>query len=85
MSPEEAEQLNARVRLTGLTKQDYLIKNCMNQILTVVCGRKVAREMRMQLEAVLEELQYLDTTAKLDEELLIPLQSIIEIINADDE
>lgn len=29
MSPEEAEELNVQVALSGLSKQDYLIKCCL--------------------------------------------------------
>ena len=31
MSPEEAEKLNAFVRLSGLSKQDYLIRRVLQQ------------------------------------------------------
>ena len=85
MSPEEAEQLNIKVKLSGLPKQEYLIKSCLNQTLHVVCGRKVAREMQMQLEAILEELQRVDQLGELEEEVLTPLRSILEIIGADEE
>ena len=70
MSPQEAEELNVKVSLSGLSKQDYLIKSCLGQELRIVCGRKVAREMQMYLEAILEELQNMETTEEMDEELL---------------
>ena len=85
MSPQEAEELNAKVSLSGLSKQDYLIKSCLGQELHIVCGRKVAREMQMYLEAILEELQNLETTEEMDEELLTPLKHILEILNAEDD
>jgi len=85
MSPEEAEQLNIKVKLSGLPKQEYLIKSCLNQTLHVVCGRKVAREMQMQLEAILEELQRVDQLGELEAEVLTPLRRILEIIGADEE
>ena len=85
MSPQEAEELNAKVSLSGLSKQDYLIKSCLGQELHIVCGRKVAREMQMYLEAILEELQNMETTEEMDEELLTPLKHILEILNAEDD
>lgn len=85
MSPQEAEELNVKVSLSGLSKQDYLIKSCLGQELHIVCGRKVAREMQMYLEAILEELQNMETTEEMDEELLTPLKHILEILNAEED
>lgn len=85
MSPQEAEELNVKVSLSGLSKQDYLIKSCLGQELHIVCGRKVAREMQMYLEAILEELQNMETTEEIDEELLTPLKHILEILNAEED
>ena len=85
MSPEEAEELNTQVALSGLSKQDYLIKCCLQHEIKVVCGRKVARQMQMYLEAVLEELQFLEEGQVPQEELLTPLVHIIEILNKSEE
>ena len=85
MSPQEAEELNVKVSLSGLSKQEYLIKSCLGQKLHIVCGRKVAREMQMYLEAILEELQNMETTEEIDEELLTPLNHILEILNAEED
>ena len=85
MSPEEAEELNTQVALSGLSKQDYLIKCCLQHEIKVVCGRKVARQMQMYLEAVLEELQFLEEGQVPQEELLTPLLHIIEILNKSEE
>lgn len=85
MSPQEAEELNVKVSLSGLSKQDYLIKSCLGQELRIVCGRKVAREMQMYLEAILEELQNMETTEEMDEELLTPMKHILEILNAEED
>lgn len=50
----------------------------------MVCGRKVARQMQMYLEAILEELQFLEEDAELDKEVLIPLKHILEILEKED-
>ena len=85
MSPEEAAELNVKVSLSGLSKQDYLIKSCLQQEMRIVCGRKVAREMQMYLETILEELQSLEEGEILDEEVLIPLKHVLEILETEDE
>ena len=46
VSKQEAEELNLKVALSGLPKQEYILQCCLNHEIRVVCGRKVAREMR---------------------------------------
>ncbi len=84
MSPEEAEELNVKVAISGLSKQDYIIKSLLEHEVNVVCGKKVAKKMEMYLEAILEELQFMDTTKELDEEVLLPLRHILEILGKEE-
>lgn len=84
MSPEEADELDVQVALSGLSKQDYLIQCCLKHEIKVVCGRKVARQMRMYLEAVLEELQFMEEDTELDREVLTPLRHVLEIFEKED-
>ena len=83
MSPEEAKELNDKAALSGLSKQDYIIKSLLDHEIRVVCGRKVAREMKMYLEGILEELQFIDADRGMDEELLTLLKHILRILEAD--
>ena len=50
----------------------------------MVCGRKVARQMRMYLEAILEELQFMEEDVAIDKDLLIPLKHVLEILEKED-
>ncbi len=84
MSPEEADELDVQVALSGLSKQDYLIQCCLKHEIKVVCGRKVARQMRMYLETVLEELQFMEENTELDREVLTPLRHVLEILEKED-
>lgn len=84
MSPEEADELDVQVALSGLSKQDYLIQCCLKHEIMVVCGRKVARKMRMYLEAILEELQFMEEDVEIDKDLLIPLKHVLEILEKED-
>ena len=84
MSPKEADELDVQVALSGLSKQDYLIQCCLKHEIKVVCGRKVARKMQMYLEAILEELQFMEEDAELDKEVLIPLKHVLEILEKED-
>ena len=49
MSPEEAQELNVKVALSGLSKQDYIIQCLLKHEVRVVAGKKVARKMEMYL------------------------------------
>ena len=85
MSPQEAEELNAKVALSGLSKQDYIINSLLKHEIRVVCGKRVARQMKMYLEAILEELQFLEEGTVPKEEVMMPLQHVLETLNKEDE
>lgn len=60
MSPEEAQELNVKVALSGLSKQNYIIQCLLKHEIRVVGGMKVARKVRIHLDTILDELQSLD-------------------------
>lgn len=86
MSPEEAQELNVKVALSGLSKQDYIIQCLLNHEIRVVGGMKVARKVRIHLDTILEELQSLDDSDRnVDvEELLVPLRHVLDILDVDE-
>ena len=47
MSQEEAQELNVKVALSGLSKQDYIIQCLLKHEIRVVGGMKVARKVRV--------------------------------------
>ena len=57
MSPEEAEQLDTNVRLSGLNKQDYLISRVLQREITVIGNPRVYKALKNELAKVLTELQ----------------------------
>ena len=59
VSPEEDAQIETAVRLSGLTKQDYIIRRLLERDVVVQGNPKVYKALRDQLSAVLDEL--LDT------------------------
>ena len=84
MSPEEAQELNVKVALSGLSKQDYIIQCLLNHEIRVVGGMKVARKVRIHLDTILEELQSLnDSERNVDvDELLVPLRHVLDILDS---
>ena len=59
VSAEEDLQLETMVKLTGLTKQDYIIRRLLCRDVVVQGNPRVYKALRDQLAAVLDEL--LDT------------------------
>lgn len=57
MSPEESNELDMRVKLSGLRKQDYLINRALQRDIVVVGNPKVYVALKKKLEEVLIELK----------------------------
>lgn len=50
MSPQEHDELNKRVALSGLTKQDYMIKRALEKEIVVVGNMRTFRALRDRLD-----------------------------------
>ena len=58
VSPEENELINKCVALSGLSKQEYCYRRCMQQDIVVNSGNpRVFKALRNNLAEVLEELK----------------------------
>ena len=77
MSPEEDAQLETSVALSGLTKQDYIIRRLQCRDVVVQGNPRVYKALRNQLAAVLEELQRIAVGESVSADLL----DIIELIS----
>ena len=60
ISPEESKQLDIKVKLSGLTKQDYLINRVLQKDIIVQPNPRVYKSLKNQLEEVLSELRKID-------------------------
>ena len=74
MSPEEAQELNVKVSLSGLSKQDYIIQCLLKHEIRVVGGMKVAKKVQVHLDTILEELQTLD-----DSSIMVLCQDLVQV------
>ncbi len=81
MSPEEDKQLETAVKLTGLTKQDYIIQRLLCKDIVVQGNPRVYKALRNQFAEVLNELKRIGTGQKLDDELLDTINLISDIMN----
>ena len=76
VSPEENEAINAAVKLSGLPKQEYCYRRCLERDIVVQGNPRVYKALRDQLAAVLTELQRIENAGGVTDELL----ELIELI-----
>ena len=81
VSPEEGVQIETAVRLTGLTKQDYIIRRLLNRDVVVQGNPRVYKALRDQLAAVLGELRHIEAGANVSDELLDTINMIAVIMD----
>ena len=80
VSPEENELLNRAVALSGLPKQEYCYRRCMNRDVVVQGNPRVFRALRNQLADVLTELQRIEAGGEVNDELLDLIEMIADIL-----
>lgn len=76
VSPEENEAINAAVKLSGLPKQEYCYRRCLERDIVVQGNPRVYKALRDQLAGVLTELQRIENAGGVTDELL----ELIELI-----
>ena len=76
VSPEENVLINKAVALSGLPKQEYCYRRCLNQDVVVQGNPRVFKALHKELAAVLTELQRIEAGEKINDELL----NVIELI-----
>ena len=76
VSPEEDAQIETAVKLTGLTKQDYIIRRLLCRDVVVQGNPRVYKALKNQMAAIHEELKRLETVSPDNDELLYTLQVI---------
>lgn len=80
VSPEENELLNRAVALSGLPKQEYCYRKCMNRDVVVQGNPRVFKALRNQLAEVLTELQRIEAGGEVNDELLDVIEMIADIL-----
>ena len=81
VSPEEDAQIETFVKLSGLTKQDYITRRLMCKDVVVQGNPRVYKALRDQLSTVLSELRRIDAGNGIDDELLDTIQMIASIMD----
>ncbi len=81
VSPEEDAQIETAVRLSGLTKQDYITRRLLCREVVVQGNPRVYKALRNELAAVLAELQRIEAGAGVDEDLMDNIELIAAILD----
>ena len=81
VSDEEAKLLNDLVALSGLTKQEYIIRRLTCRDVVVQGNPRVYKALRDQLAAVLDELRRIKTGGSVNDELLDVIEMIAAIMD----
>ena len=80
VSPEEDAQIERYVRLSGLTKQDYITRRLTHKDVVVQGNPRVFKALRNQLAEVLSELQRIENGNAVNDELLDLIEMIADIL-----
>jgi len=81
ISPEEDEHLEIAVAMSGLTKQDYIIRRLQNRNIVVVGNPRVYKALRNQLSVVHEDLKRIAVGEQISADLLETINLITATMN----
>ena len=80
MSPEENADLNIRVKLSGLTKQEYFLRRIAEQGVVIQGSPRVYKALRNQMAEILTELRRLETAGGASDEFLSILRLVVDTV-----
>ena len=80
VSEEEAKLLDDLVELSGLAKQDYILRRLLNREVVVQGNTKVFKALKHQMTQIYEELKRLEAVSDDNEELLIVVEMVATIM-----
>ena len=80
VSEEEAKMLDDLVELSGLAKQDYILRRLLNREVVVQGNPKVFKALKHQMTQIYEELKRLEKVSNDNEELIIVVEMIATIM-----
>ena len=80
MSPEENALLDSYARLSGMTKQDYMIARLLQKEIVVQANPRVYKALRNQLDAVLMELRRIESAGQVEPERMDQIEYMVRIM-----
>lgn len=81
VSPNEKELIEARIKLTGMSKSEFFIESCLYQAIFVKGNIKTFSEIRDKMAEISEAIDKNSRLEDLEPELRESLRTILEIID----
>ena len=70
-----------RVRLSGLTKQDYITRRCQERDVVVVGNPRVFKALKNELTKLLTRLQEIQSSSEMDEAMHETIQVVAKTLD----
>lgn len=81
MSLEEHEELNKRVSLSGLEKQEYMIQRALDKAIVVKGNMRTYKALRNQIDTLNDNLcKYMESGVSMEIEELKMMKYIVELL-----
>lgn len=81
VSEEEGKLIDDCVALSGLTKQDYIIRKLQCRDVIIQGNPRVYKALRNKMEEIYEELKRLENFSEENDELLYTIQVVAATMN----
>ena len=81
MSPEEDGHLDTLVKMTGLTKQEYIIQRLLDRDVVVQGNIRAFKALQDQMTEILAQLRRIEAGAGTDADLLDTIRFIAAILH----
>ena len=81
VSQEEDAMIEAAVSLSGLTKQDYIMRKLTDREVVVIPSSRIYKALKSELAKVLAELERLSQAGEVSKDLLNEIELINRTVN----
>ena len=80
VSHEEDVRIDREVHLSGLSKQDFILRRLLNKEVVIQGNPKVYKALKDELKEVMQELKRIESGKEVDPELLRIINHIADIL-----
>ena len=81
VSEKESKMIDRMVALSGLTKQEYILRKLMGWEVTVQGNSRVYKALKNQMQQIFDELKRLEKFSEENEELLQTIRMVAVTLN----
>ena len=81
VSPEEGAVIDAKVKMSGLTKQDYIIRRLQEQDVVVMGNPRVYKALKEQMADILTELRRIQAGDCINDDLMEIIRTMMLIMD----